>query len=197
MKLHRVARVLAAVVALSWIGIAAAGCIAHLKADPNATVQGTTDSYVIMGAKPGNYVFWITPVVIEGDRYDTPSSVAMPPPLWKSGGVGYPDQGYVVVKAQGGATLALTAIQYENSTGLPSPLMHACTAHVFTIPPGKIVYVGDIVARTSSSQFSAVSHTWNAAAARDFVSRRYPGLISSFEEGSVRVMKSVADCPRR
>jgi hypothetical protein len=187
MDLHG-ARALTFVVALSWIGIAAAGCIPHVNVAPTTVIQSDSDAYFVMGASPDNYVYWVgAGEIVAGEFHQDTEVGLLPPVMWKSGGVGYPDHGYLVAKARAGATLAVTGIQYENRIGLPGPLMIACTTYVFTVPPGKVVYVGHL-SFTAGNRTYAGRRYVDFAAAKGFVAQHYPLLADRLVEGRAELM---------
>jgi hypothetical protein len=177
-----------AFVAVSCIGIVAAGCIPHVKVAPAAAIQSENDAYFVMGASPENYVYWVgAGEVVSGEFRQATEVGFLPPAMWKSGGVGHPDHGYLVAKARAGATLAVTAIQYENWLGLPGPPMIACTTFVFTVPPGKVVYVGHLTFTAGNRSYAGRRYV-DFAAAKAFVAEHYPLLADRLVEGTAELM---------
>lgn len=172
--MRRIATLLALLLALLLTACATANLEPVLL---DATPPGPEESIIVVGASNEQYKYNFLPVSVkDGMAY----GVYFSPGIQLAG---WPREGYIVGRVNGGQTLAMHAIVGPNGKDGKIRTMVFCTGSrkmVFEVPKGKVIYIGDIHVRTQPSGFGA-AYGSDYAAARRHIDGNYFHLAGRLE----------------
>jgi hypothetical protein len=142
----------------------------------DATAPGPEESIIVIGASNSQYKYNFLPVSVkDGMAY----GVYFSPGIQLSG---WPREGYIVGRVNGGQTLAMHAVIGPSKDGKIRSMIFCIGSRkmVFEVPKGKVIYIGDIHVREQASGFGA-AYGSDYAAARRHIDGNYYHLAGRLE----------------
>ncbi len=163
-----------------------AGCAAP-PLPSTAAPPSADDAYYVIALKPNT----INLDIFEGTVKDGVFSTGF---KWVDHWYSSDDNGFLVVKARGGATYGVVMIALTFSRGSIFGQSYTPNARtmVFDVPAGKVVYITDVGFSPSTDRGRypgpglVPSYRQNFAAAQAYMREHYPLLAGKLEQGSFR-----------
>jgi hypothetical protein len=179
--------------ALLAIAALCAGCEVISRVDKNVN-PSREDAIFVFGSAPDNFRIWVMhaeiiekggAVTVKGDQIGFPVLVANP------------ENGFLVGKVSGGATLAITGVRAVRANETIGPRFSACagnTTMAFTAPAGKVVYIGSVrLSMEGKEVFARYSNDFESA--KKHIDGNYPNLRGRIERHDHRLIET-APCSK-
>lgn len=171
-------------------------CASLGQLDGNAKAPTENESIFVMGISPDNYRVSLFPGSVEdGQFHQNPVRSAA---LYASA-----RDGYVVGKATAGDVLGLANVKIVSDSGaLLGPNYRACgdaKTMVFTVPKGKVIYLGDMgffykSANLPRESSLSIRYYQDLAAAQTYVDKNFPALKGRLESFEVEWKTHLRTC---
>lgn len=150
--------------------------------DTQAPAPSTSESVLVQGVKPSNYRVAFVKGKISGGKFEQTKAVGVL--------VGSPSQGYLVGKVQAGDVIAITLFNRPRDERRLRVNFDLCGKDVlvFTVPEGKVAYLGDIsIEETGENSFN-VNFSSDVKAATEHIDTYYPALKGGLELIPAQIM---------
>ena len=166
------------------------GCASLGQLDGNVRAPSENESIFVMGLAPDNYRVSMFPGAVEDQQFhQNPLRTAA---LYASA-----KDGYVVGKAVAGDVLGLANIKtVRDSEALLGANYKACgdaRTMVFTVPKGKVIYLGDLGFFYRNGGLS-IRYYQDLAAAQAYVDKNFPALKGKLEAFEVEWKTHLKSC---
>jgi hypothetical protein len=166
------------------------GCFSMSTLEKNATLENDESIFVI-GMKPENFRLSVFAGDIKNGEFKTNfmRSIAV---------FAFPEKGYVVAKGHVGDTLAIISVTPYEKGAFLKPLYIVCSGEkmlTFKIPPGKVIYISDLLFSHSGSGF-AISYSQDLGSARQYMDKNYGTLKGKLEAWPSEFVTSNKECVR-
>lgn len=150
--------------------------------DKQFPVPSPAESVVVQGVKPGSYEVVFAKGRIDSGKFEQTKHVGVL--------VGAPNDGYLVGKLQAGDVVALTLFLRPKGESNRRRNFDFCGKDVlvFTIPEGKVAYLGDISIEETGERSFNVTYSADAKAAREYIDTQFPKLSGRLEQIIAQVM---------
>ncbi|MES9901601.1 MAG: hypothetical protein ABW168_02830 [Sedimenticola sp.] len=146
-----------------------------------------TESILVQGVKPTTYeVVFIKGRIVNG-KFKKAKHVGII--------VGSPNGRYLVGKAQAGDVVALIMFLRPKSNNGQNISFRFCGKNVlvFTVPEGKVVYLGDISIKETGRNSFNINYSSDFNAAKEYIDANYPALRGRLDKIAANVMQY--ECP--
>lgn len=161
-----------------------AGCATNPigEIDKQSPNPSSGESVVVQGVTPPSYEVVFVKGRIDGGKFEQTKHVGVL--------VGAPSGGYLVGKLQAGDVVALTLFLRPKGESNRQRNFGFCEKDVlvFTIPEGKIAYLGDISIEETGERSFNVTYSANIKAAREYIETQFPKLSGRLEQLTAQVM---------
>lgn len=141
------------------------------------------EAVVVLGVKPStNQVVFVKGKINNGNFEETRAIGVL---------VGLPTDGYLIGKVQAGDAIGLVQFTgYKNENDRKGVTNQFCgrLVHVYTVPGGKISYLGDVTLSAIDRGSFTIKYSQNISAAREYIDSQYPALSGRLEALAPQVM---------
>lgn len=158
-------------------------------AAPSIGVVGTdtlaplpNESLVVQGVMPSSYKVVFVKGKVSNGKFEQTKAVGVL--------VGSPSHGYLVGKVQAGDVIAMTLFLRPRDERRLRINFDFCGKDVlvFTVPKGKVIYLGDIAIEETGDYSFNVNYSSNINAAREHINANYPALNGALEQAPPQLM---------
>lgn len=150
--------------------------------DTQTPAPMSAESILVQGVKPSTYeVVFVKGRIKDGKFVQTKSVGVL---------VGAPNRSYLVGKAQAGDVVALTLFLRPRGESNRRRNFDFCGKDVlvFTVPEGKVAYLGDIsIEETGDSSFN-ITYSTDIKASKEHIDKYFPALVGRLEPLAAQVM---------
>jgi hypothetical protein len=156
--------------------------------DRSASAPSEAEGVFVIGVQPAGTKIWFNEGAVGYDHF-------VPTPGQMSTVIGVSEEGFIVGRVKGGTTLGIMHISFP-FTPTTSRAYAPCgnnKAHVFTVPAGKVVYVGTVDYRPNGISLSSATRQELDTALR-FLDAQHPSLRGRLESAPLRGLTTTRSC---
>lgn len=156
--------------------------------DRSAKAPSDDEGVFVIGVQPAGTKIWFKEGAVSYDHF-------VPTPGQMTPVIGVSEDGFIVGRVKGGSTLGIMHINFPftpTTTRAYAPCGNN-KALVFTVPAGKVVYVGTIEYRPNGVSLSSSTRHEMDGALR-FVDAQHPSLRGRLELASLRSLSTTQSC---
>jgi hypothetical protein len=166
---------------LGVIAVLCAACPSMPRPSVDAAITDDA-TYFVVGVEPNSARFDLSSGTVKDGIFNAGI-------LWAPHWYAPSEDGYLVVRATRGETLAIVEIQMMSSnTSLIGPVYVPCARTlVLESPPGKVVYLTHMTIRAARGGVGPTFHR-DLEAARAYMHAHYPALADHLEQGQPQML---------
>ncbi len=159
--------------------------------DTNASLDSNDESYFLLGINSDEIQVTILNGEIENEKF-TKDILYVTPTL-----SAVAKNGYIMGKAPEGATLAVTDfISHAENSGLIGNIYKLCDNKLtmsFTVPGGKVIYLGDIEVK-EQNHYLNFKYIQDYNSAKKYIKQYHPELINKLSPWKFKMLPITNEC---